>query len=61
MAGLLVGIWHYNLFCFIIQHIPGKENITADYLSRSTSESPEEGGCVMAQATQARPGNSQQW
>ncbi|XP_051271642.1 uncharacterized protein LOC127372197 isoform X5 [Dicentrarchus labrax] len=44
-------------FRFRIQHIPGKDNITADYLSRSSSESPEGGGCVMAQATQ---GNSQQ-
>ncbi|XDV30635.1 hypothetical protein PO909_033505 [Leuciscus waleckii] len=38
--------WYLALqpFRFIIQNIPGKVNVTADYLSRSTSESPEEGG-----------------
>ncbi|XP_016533291.1 uncharacterized protein LOC103146684 [Poecilia formosa] len=38
-------------FQFTVRHIPGKENITADYLSRCISESPEEGGCVMASHT----------
>ncbi|XP_028437739.1 uncharacterized protein LOC114558153 [Perca flavescens] len=42
--------WYLALqtFRFNIQHIPGKNNLTADYLSRSSSESPEEGACVMA-------------
>ncbi|XDV12076.1 hypothetical protein PO909_000820 [Leuciscus waleckii] len=46
--------WYLALqpFRFSIQHIPGKENQTADYLSRCTSESPEGGECVMATATQ---------
>jgi len=37
--------WYLALqpFRFSIQHIPGRENQTADYLSRCTSESPEGG------------------
>lgn len=46
--------WYLALqpFRFVIKHIPGKNNVTADFLSRCTSESPEEGGCVVASATQ---------
>ncbi|XP_034565104.1 uncharacterized protein LOC117830889 isoform X1 [Notolabrus celidotus] len=46
--------WYLALqpFRFSIQHIPGRANLTADYLSRSSSESPEGGECVMAGATQ---------
>ncbi|KAK7912657.1 hypothetical protein WMY93_012868 [Mugilogobius chulae] len=42
--------WYLALqpFRFSIQHIPGKNNVTADYLSRWMDESFEEGGCVMA-------------
>lgn len=42
--------WYLALqpFHFSIQHIPGKNNVTANYLSRCVSEGPEEGGCVMA-------------
>ena len=42
--------WYLALqpFRFSVQHIPGKDNLTADYLSRWGSEVPEEGGCVMA-------------
>lgn len=38
--------WYLGLqpFRFSIQHIPGKNNVTADYLSRWVSESPERGG-----------------
>lgn len=36
-------------FRFKIQHVPGQVNVTADYLSRCTSEILEEGGDVMAQ------------
>lgn len=48
--------WYLALqpFRFSIQHIPGKENQTADYLYRCTSESPEGGECVMATATQGK-------
>ncbi|KAJ8414056.1 hypothetical protein AAFF_G00066540 [Aldrovandia affinis] len=35
-------------FRFKVHHIPGKENATADYLSRCSTEVPEEGECVMA-------------
>ena len=38
-------------FRFIIQHIPGKVNCTADYLSRCLSETFEGGECVMAETT----------
>uniref|UniRef100_A0A8C5GD01 Gypsy retrotransposon integrase-like protein 1 n=1 Tax=Gouania willdenowi TaxID=441366 RepID=A0A8C5GD01_GOUWI len=38
-------------FRFIIHHIPGRDNCTADYLSRCPSESFEGGECVMATAT----------
>lgn len=46
--------WYLALqpFRFSIQHIPGRDNVTADYLSRCSSESPEGGACVMATATQ---------
>lgn len=33
---------------FTVHHIPGRENTTADYLSRCSSEGSEEGECVMA-------------
>ncbi|KAJ8277939.1 hypothetical protein GJAV_G00081910 [Gymnothorax javanicus] len=34
--------WYLALqpFCFSIQHIPGRDNLTADYLSRCSSEGP---------------------
>ncbi len=35
-------------FRFTVQHIPGKDNATADYLSRCPSEDSEGGGGVMA-------------
>lgn len=35
-------------FRFVVQHIPGKENQTADYLSRCHGEASEEEGYVMA-------------
>nr|XP_033936295.1 uncharacterized protein K02A2.6-like [Pseudochaenichthys georgianus] len=40
--------WYLALqpFRFHIQHIPGKDNVTADYLSRCFSESLEGGGSV---------------
>lgn len=46
--------WYLALqpYRFIIQHIPGKDNLTADYLSRCSSEGPEGGESVMAAATQ---------
>ncbi|KAK5906849.1 hypothetical protein CesoFtcFv8_004757 [Champsocephalus esox] len=49
--------WYLALqpFRFNIQHIPGKDNVTADYLSRCFSESLEGGECVMATATQGKP------
>lgn len=42
--------WYLALqpFRFTVHHVPGKENLTADYLSRCSSESSEEGRCVMA-------------
>ncbi|XP_068073009.1 uncharacterized protein [Danio rerio] len=35
-------------FRFIIRHVPGKENLTADYLSRCASDIPEGRECVVA-------------
>ncbi len=35
-------------FRFSIQHVPGKENLTADYLSRCASDVPERREYVMA-------------
>lgn len=38
-------------FRFTVHHIPGKDNATADYLSRCPSEDSEGGECVMAALT----------
>ncbi|XP_068069442.1 uncharacterized protein isoform X2 [Danio rerio] len=35
-------------FRFKVHHVPGKANVTADYLSRCASETPEGRGCVMS-------------
>ncbi len=36
-------------FRFTVQHVPGKSNVTPDYLSRCTNEISEGRGCVMAE------------
>ncbi|XP_026050763.1 uncharacterized protein LOC113037671 [Carassius auratus] len=41
-------------FRFKIQHVSGKVNVTADYLSRSTGEIPEGGGNVTARVVAAQ-------
>lgn len=38
-------------FQFPVQHVPGKSNVTADYLSRCSNKIPEGRGCVMAEPT----------
>lgn len=48
--------WYLALqpFRFKIQYVSGKVNITADYLSRSAGEIPEEGGNVTAPVVAAQ-------
>lgn len=43
--------WYVTMqpFRFTVQHVPGKYNLTADYLSHCTNEIPEGRGCVMAE------------
>ncbi|KAK2908410.1 hypothetical protein Q8A73_009483 [Channa argus] len=40
--------WYLDMqpFRFSVYHIPGRSNVTADYLSRCASQIPEEGGVV---------------
>ena len=47
--------WYLDLqpYRFQVLHIPGKENVTADYLSRCLGEDSEE-ECVMAAADLSR-------
>ncbi len=54
MEELRDGISPYSPFRFKIQHVSGKVNVTADYLSRSIGKISEEGGNVTARALAAQ-------
>ncbi|KAI9516476.1 hypothetical protein NQZ68_015978 [Dissostichus eleginoides] len=51
MEGLPGGTWHCNHSASTFSTSLGKDNVTADYLSRCFSERLEGGECVMATAT----------